>query len=132
MASGTLSNKTAIPNVSSLSGSVPAGPLGFTFGDLFMGGTVGNGGGGGGPGLFDSYVVFGTGTGTAFTPYKGPGNQYDLVIGFNDSLAVDGDYDDFVIGLVVTPVPEPETYALMFAGLAAVGFIARRRRLPQA
>ena len=29
---------------------------------------------------------------------------------------------------VTTPVPEPETYALMLAGLAAVGFIGRRRR----
>jgi hypothetical protein len=28
----------------------------------------------------------------------------------------------------VTPVPEPETYALMLAGLAAVGGIARRRK----
>jgi PEP-CTERM motif len=28
----------------------------------------------------------------------------------------------------VAPVPEPETYALMLAGLAAVGFIARRRK----
>ena len=31
----------------------------------------------------------------------------------------------------LTPIPEPETYALMLAGLAAVGFVARRRR-PQA
>lgn len=30
--------------------------------------------------------------------------------------------------LVPNPVPEPETYALMLAGLAAVGFVARRRK----
>lgn len=28
----------------------------------------------------------------------------------------------------ITPIPEPETYALMLAGLAALGFIGRRRR----
>jgi len=30
----------------------------------------------------------------------------------------------------VTPVPEPETYALFLAGLAAMSFVARRRRHP--
>jgi hypothetical protein len=30
--------------------------------------------------------------------------------------------------VVLTPVPEPETYALMLAGLGAVGFVASRRR----
>jgi hypothetical protein len=34
----------------------------------------------------------------------------------------------FVRDVVVTPIPEPETYALLLAGLAAVGFIARRRK----
>lgn len=28
----------------------------------------------------------------------------------------------------VTPVPEPSSYALMFAGLGVIGFVARRRR----
>jgi len=32
------------------------------------------------------------------------------------------------VSISVTAVPEPETYALMFAGLALVGFIANRRR----
>jgi len=31
-------------------------------------------------------------------------------------------------GNITAPVPEPETYALLLAGLAAVGFVARRRR----
>ena len=34
----------------------------------------------------------------------------------------------FVRDVVVTPVPEPETYALMLAGIGAIGFIARRRK----
>ena len=38
--------------------------------------------------------------------------------------------DDVFLGTTstVTPVPEPETYALMLAGLGIVGAIARRRR----
>lgn len=35
---------------------------------------------------------------------------------------------NFSGSLILTPVPEPETYAMMLAGLAALGFLARRRQ----
>ena len=37
-------------------------------------------------------------------------------------------WNTYVASITVTPVPEPETYALMLAGLAAIGGLARRRR----
>ena len=127
IANGTLNNKTAIADVTKIFGPVAAGALDFTFADVFSGTTVGNGGGGGGTGMFTSYLVLGSGTGAAFVPYT-KGGLYDLVLGFNDGLQVDGDYDDLIVGLRVAAVPEPETYTLLLAGLGAVGFIARRRQ----
>jgi hypothetical protein len=32
-------------------------------------------------------------------------------------------------GALIAPIPEPETYALMLAGLGAIGWVARRRKL---
>jgi hypothetical protein len=48
-------------------------------------------------------------------------------------LDLNTDYggNDFAVdrlSLTAAPVPEPETYALMLAGLGAVGYVARRRR----
>jgi hypothetical protein len=37
--------------------------------------------------------------------------------------------DDVKVSFVSAPVPEPETYALMLAGLGLVGFVARRRTI---
>ncbi|WP_235835188.1 PEP-CTERM sorting domain-containing protein [Piscinibacter terrae] len=41
----------------------------------------------------------------------------------------DGFYSVSEFAAIGTPVPEPETYALMLAGLGVVGFMARRRKL---
>ena len=49
---------------------------------------------------------------------------------FNDNGSADGDYDDMVVS--VTAVPEPETYAMMLAGLGLMGAVARRRKAKQA
>jgi PEP-CTERM motif len=40
-----------------------------------------------------------------------------------------GNQSDYNV-VAVTPVPEPSTYALMLAGLGALAFMARRRRIP--
>ena len=118
----TLSNKGALN--ASISGPVAAGALNFTFADMFQGTAIGNGQN---LGDFTSYAVLGSFAGSVFTPFT-LGGQYDLILGFNDGLRVDSDYDDMVVGLRVAAIPEPETYALLMAGLGAVGFIARRRR----
>jgi len=68
-----------------------------------------------------------------FAILNGQTNKYgtfDYLLGFNDSYRGDADYDDFVVGVnfVAAPVPEPETYAMLLAGLGLIGFSARRRK----
>lgn len=42
-----------------------------------------------------------------------------------------GQFDNVNVGSITAPVPEPETYALMLAGLGMVAWVARRRRTQQ-
>ena len=59
----------------------------------------------------------------------GNGGQFKISM---DTLqfTFDGQVQDqtYNIEMVTAPIPEPETYALMLAGLGLVGFMARRRK----
>jgi hypothetical protein len=73
--------------------------------------------------------------GTAWVPTTGSDiNLGSLSIGPMDTLFIEvvgartGSGANFNGQLVLTPVPEPETYAMMLAGLGALGFLARRRQ----
>ena len=55
-----------------------------------------------------------------------PGS-YTLTLTGTNSAAM-GSYGGNIAVSVAPPVPEPETYALLLAGLGALGFVARRRK----
>jgi choice-of-anchor A domain-containing protein len=57
--------------------------------------------------------------------FLGQGHVEGTVIGQSVSQAFEIGYEPFI---PTSPVPEPSSYALLLAGLAAMGFVARRRR----
>lgn len=65
--------------------------------------------------------------------WAGEGEQFDTVKFYSDSDAFETDNHAVFAPPVIQietalPVPEPETYALLLAGLCAVGFMSRNRR----
>ena len=53
----------------------------------------------------------------------------DLITGLTFKSQLDSQSKSFEVdNLSMTPVPEPQTYALLLAGLAAMSFVARRRK----
>jgi len=91
----------------------------------------------------EGFVTFtdGAGTSSPFALDDNGQNFFTLTgivgnsVSFVTSLTAGGAETDIVDevrqvrpGGLVTAIPEPETYALMMAGLAAVGFISRRRK----
>jgi hypothetical protein len=117
---------TAAPGSSGVV-QVGTGNLPLRFLDLADGTSAPNGGNGAGS-QQGSYVVFGTMGEGGWKPLRSyGGGKFDLIIGWNDGARVDADFDDHVLGLTLAPVPEPGSYALLLAGLATVGFVARRR-----
>ena len=81
--------------------------------------------------LAPTYSTGSTGNYSALSPLQaGPQNAWNYMLlsttftlsGGKGTVTVDG-------YAALTPVPEPESYAMLIAGLGMVGFIARRRRV---
>lgn len=85
-----------------------------------------------GAGDFSNPVAWLGATPTATSTFAGPGRmEYTLngVAGQSYHLYVSGFGDGVKLdNLTVTAVPEPESYAMMLAGLGALGVLSRRRK----
>ena len=60
---------------------------------------------------------------------QGPGHyRSEVTADSTGSTTAYGSIQALIDPVEVMPVPEPETYALLLAGLSAMGFVARRRK----
>jgi len=78
-----------------------------------------------------SWAYDGTTGATQHSVLLGAGNYYFEVLGNVTGTNIDGSSKasgTYTLSTNLAPVPEPETYALMMAGLGLMGFVARRRK----
>jgi hypothetical protein len=66
-------------------------------------------------------------SGTVAGPFSSAVNPYSLTIGVTISRSTSGTSTGD-LNLQVAAIPEPETYAILLAGLGLLGFVARRRK----
>jgi len=98
------------------------------FGDLmFTGGNTGSVNLGG---TFAGEFVLALKAGTGFSLYKVDGGAMGVSsLSFSTSALSNKDLSHATVyGSPLAAVPEPETYAMLLAGLGVMGFIARRRK----
>ena len=110
-----------------ISAVVGAGTIGFTFFDDHSGSFAN----GASQGTILGFIIL---DGDIKDKYSKLYGNFEYLLGFNDSSKGDADYDDFVVGInfvcaPATAVPEPESYAMMLAGLGLMGFVAKRRKV---
>jgi len=94
-------------------------PYAFVLKDPALGFLTSNNGGT----AFDNMVTF-------QVYLSGVAQQHYFLAWEDRGRSSDKDYNDYIAEVRFTPaIPEPETYAMLLAGLGLLGFVARRRKL---
>jgi hypothetical protein len=56
------------------------------------------------------------------------GTLTDFYFAYDDIPTGDDNHDDFIVHAIITPVPEPGTWAMLLAGFTLIGSLLRRRK----